>query len=36
MPIKDLHYEKPFDTATITKLEIFESYLTEWLGTFIS
>ncbi|CCK81267.1 three-Cys-motif partner protein TcmP [Desulfobacula toluolica] len=35
MPIKDLHDEKPFDSATITKLEIFENYLTEWLPTFI-
>lgn len=35
MPTKDLHDEKPFDQATITKLEIFENYLTEWLPTFI-
>ena len=30
----DLH-QKPFDDATITKLEIFENYAKEWLPTFI-
>jgi three-Cys-motif partner protein len=30
----DLH-QKPFDEATITKLEIFENYAKEWLPTFI-
>lgn len=35
MPVQDLHDKKPFDSATITKLEIFENYLTEWLPTFL-
>ncbi len=35
MPIKDLHKDKSFDSATLTKLDIFENYLTEWLPTFI-
>ncbi|MCQ2305079.1 MAG: three-Cys-motif partner protein TcmP [Bacteroidales bacterium] len=30
----DLH-RKPFDEGTITKLEIFENYASEWLPTFI-
>lgn len=30
----DLH-QKPFDDATITKLEIFENYAKEWLPTFV-
>lgn len=34
MPTKDLH-EKPFDEATIQKLDIFELYTQEWLPTFI-
>lgn len=34
MPVKDLH-EKPFTQETITKLEIFESYLESWLPVFI-
>ena len=34
MPVKDLH-EKPFTQETITKLEIFESYLKAWLPVFI-
>ncbi|MBI5208126.1 MAG: hypothetical protein HY934_10120 [Candidatus Firestonebacteria bacterium] len=34
MPIKDLH-KKPFSDETITKLEIFESYLKLWLPVFI-
>ena len=31
---KDLH-KKPFPTETITKLEVFEAYLQEWLPVFI-
>ena len=31
---EDIH-KKPFDEATITKLEIFERYLEEWLAVFI-
>ena len=34
MAIIDLH-SKPFDEGTITKLEIFESYASEWLPTFV-
>ncbi len=34
MPRKDLH-EKPFDEATLTKLDIFERYLEAWLPTFL-
>lgn len=34
MPIKNLHSE-PFDEATLTKLDIFREYLTEWLPVFI-
>lgn len=33
MANKNLH-EKPFDEATLLKLEIFEQYLTAWLPTF--
>lgn len=33
MPIIDLH-EKPFDSETKTKLELFEDYLEEWLPVF--
>ncbi len=35
MPTIDLHDNKEFDAATKTKLDIFESYLTEWLPTFL-
>lgn len=34
MSAKNLH-EHPFDEGTITKLEIFEDYLKEWLPTFV-
>lgn len=34
MAAKDLH-DHPFDEGTITKLEIFEDYLKEWLPTFV-
>lgn len=34
MARKDLH-EKPFDEATLTKLDIFERYLEAWLPTFL-
>jgi three-Cys-motif partner protein len=34
MPSKNLHSE-PFDEATLTKLDIFREYLTEWLPVFI-
>jgi len=34
MPRKDLH-EKPFDEATLTKLDIFERYLEAWLPVFL-
>ncbi|WP_417363658.1 three-Cys-motif partner protein TcmP [Galbibacter sp.] len=30
------HFEKPFDVGTKAKLELFRSYLIEWLPTFIS
>lgn len=33
MPIKDLH-SKPFDSATITKLDLLESYFEKWLNIF--
>ena len=32
---KDLH-EKPFDEGTIIKLNLYESYLKEWLPVFLS
>lgn len=35
MPTKDLHKDAPFDSATLSKLEIFENYLSEWLPTFV-
>lgn len=31
---KDLH-EKPFDSGTIAKLEIFEDYTQAWIPTFV-
>jgi three-Cys-motif partner protein len=34
MPRKDLH-EKAFDETTLTKLDIFEKYLEEWLPVFL-
>jgi three-Cys-motif partner protein len=34
MPTKDLH-DDPFDTTTISKLEIFEDYAQAWLPTFV-
>lgn len=34
MAYKDLH-EKPFDEATIAKLEIFEDYTQAWIPTFV-
>lgn len=34
MPTKDLHKE-PFSEETVTKLEIFESYMEAWIPTFI-
>jgi three-Cys-motif partner protein len=34
MPSKNLH-SQPFDEATLTKLEIFREFLTEWLPVFI-
>ena len=34
MTAKNLH-DHPFDEGTITKLEIFESYVKEWLPTFV-
>lgn len=34
MAAKNLH-DKPFDEATLTKLDIFEDYAKEWLPTFI-
>lgn len=34
MPAQDLH-QRPFEESTVTKLEIFEQYLTAWLPTFL-
>jgi len=34
MPRKN-HHDKPFDEGTLTKLEIFESYVEAWLPVFI-
>ncbi|HNW83372.1 MAG TPA: three-Cys-motif partner protein TcmP [bacterium] len=34
MPVKDL-FEEPFTIETVTKLEVFESYLEAWLPVFI-
>ena len=34
MPVRDLH-DKPFDEATLAKLDIFEKYTQAWLPTFV-
>jgi|GEM_PF-2497260 len=36
MPMKkDTHHEKPYDEATITKLDFYEEYLKAWISVFL-
>ena len=35
MPRSDI-FDKSFDEATLMKLDLFEKYLEEWLGVYVS